>query len=45
MQTYHEWLQDEVIREATASEELSLEEEYEMQGEQSAWIGVRWSRR
>ncbi|KAK4704638.1 hypothetical protein P7C70_g1573, partial [Phenoliferia sp. Uapishka_3] len=28
---YHEWMSDPQIREATASEELSLEEEYEMQ--------------
>lgn len=29
---YHEWMSDPAVREATASEELTLEEEYEMQG-------------
>lgn len=29
--TYHDWMQDEVIRNATSSERLTLEEEYEMQ--------------
>ena len=31
------WLQDPLIREATASEELTLEEEYEMQRESILW--------
>jgi len=30
---YHEWMEDEQIREQTASERLSLEEEEEMQSE------------
>lgn len=29
---YHEWMADEAIRQATASEILTLEQEYEMQG-------------
>ncbi|KAI0037697.1 hypothetical protein FA95DRAFT_1506665 [Auriscalpium vulgare] len=29
--TYHAWMQDPLLREATASEELTLEEEYAMQ--------------
>lgn len=31
---YHEWMSSPEIREATASEELSVEEEYAMQSEQ-----------
>ncbi|KAL8283141.1 hypothetical protein RQP46_005919 [Phenoliferia psychrophenolica] len=31
VERYHQWMSDPAVREATASEELTLEEEYEMQ--------------
>jgi hypothetical protein len=32
LQKYHEWMLSEELRELTASEPLSLKEEYDMQG-------------
>lgn len=36
---YHAWMADEATRAATASELLSLEDEYKMQGESFAELG------
>lgn len=40
MQTYHAWMQNKDLRDLTASEELTLEEEYAMQREHTLTPGL-----